>query len=620
MEYEILDKITSPKDLDKVKNFKKLCSEIRAKLLDTISKNGGHLASNLGTVELTVALHSVFNKEEDAIIWDVGHQSYTHKILTGRFNNIDSIRKEGGLSGFTNIEESEYDKFTSGHSSTSISAALGLAQAKRIKGESGNVVAVIGDGALTGGLAYEGLNNAGKFKKNFIVIINDNKMSISRNVGSMARYLTYVRIKPSYMKLKNTVETTLDKVPLLGGHLKEIVSKSKTAVKSLLSKTTLFESMGFNYYGPINGHDIKEMRKVFYMIKDIQGPVVVHVLTSKGKGYKFAEKFPYKYHGVSGFDIETGMTRKAQGSFSDVFGKLMCNFAENDKRVCAITAAMESGTGLSEFADKYKSRFFDVGIAEEHAITFAAGLSRGGMIPVFAVYSSFLQRGYDQIIHDAALQKLKVIFAIDRAGLIGEDGETHQGIMDIAIFNSIPNVTIYAPCFYDELESMLGRAINSTNNVSVIRYPKGGQPFKPIGFKCTENDFDCYGDDSADTVVVTYGRLFSYVWQARLKLVKTGKKIRIIKLNVVKPINRESLLESSKFKKVFFFEEAMRSGGIGEKFGCELLEYGFNGRFILNAIDDEFVKHASVESQMKKFSFDVDGIVNKITLESVENL
>lgn len=615
MEFENLNKINTPKDLEKIKDLNKLCEEIRGKLIDTISKNGGHLASNLGAVELTVALHKVFNSQDDAIVWDVGHQSYTHKILTGRFNSIDTIRKEGGLSGFTNRFESDYDKFISGHSSTSISAALGLAEAKGISGNKGNVVAVIGDGALTGGLAYEGLNNAGRFKKNFIVVINDNKMSISRNVGSMARYLTCMRIRPSYMRLKSTIERTLNKVPLIGGQLKNVARRSKYAIKGFLANNTLFESMGFNYYGPIDGHDVNELIRVFNIVKNIDHPIVVHVLTSKGKGYKFAEKNPKKFHGISAFDVQTGLTAKTQGSFSNEFGKSMCELAETNKKICAITAAMTSGTGLTEFAEKYKERFFDVGIAEEHAITFAGGLAAGGMLPVFAVYSSFLQRGYDQIIHDAALQKLRMVFAIDRCGLIGEDGETHQGIFDVSFLNSIPNVTIYCPSFFDELDSMLFDAIYKCKNVAVVRYPRGGQPLKPLSYKYNGGTFDLYGDKDADTLIVTYGRLFSYACQARLKLVKQDKKVCVMKLNVIKPLDREAVLFASSYKKIFFFEETIRAGGVGERFGCNLAEYGFSGRYVLNAIDNTFVKHASVESQLKKFSFDTEGIVNKILME-----
>lgn len=615
MEFENLQKIKFPKDLEKVKDLKKLCEEIRTKLIQITSENGGHLASNLGTVELTVALHKVFNSDDDAIIWDVGHQSYTHKLLTGRYDDIGTIRKEKGLSGFTNRFESKYDKFISGHSSTSISAALGLAESKRIKKEKGNVVAVIGDGALTGGLSYEGLNNAGKFKKNFIVVINDNKMSISRNVGSMARYLTYMRIRPSYMNLKSTVDKTFNKVPLIGGKLKNIAKRSKYAIKRFLSNNTLFESMGFNYYGPINGHDIDELIGVFNIVKEIEHPIVVHVLTSKGRGYKFAEKNPKKFHGVSGFEIKTGLMQKSQGSFSEQFGKSICRLAEENNKICAITAAMTSGTGLSEFSERYKDRFFDVGIAEEHAITFAGGLAAGDMVPIFAVYSSFLQRGYDQIIHDVALQKLKVVFAVDRCGLIGEDGETHQGIFDVPFLNSIPNVTIYCPSFLDELDEMLSDAVNNCKNVAVVRYPRGGQPLKPANYKYTGNTFDYYGDDNADILIVTYGRLFSYACQARLKLLKSNKKVCIMKLNTIKPLDNKTVSFASNYKKIFFFEECIRAGGVGEYFGCRLSECGFNGKYVLHAIDNVFVKHASVDAQLKMFSLDVDGMVNKILTE-----
>ena len=447
----LLNKIHSPDDLKELNlnQLNQLCREIRDKLIETVSQNGGHLASNLGVVELTVAIHKVFNTPEDALVWDVGHQCYVHKILTGRLDQIDSIRTEGGLSGFPKRRESRYDSFNTGHSSTSISSAFGIANAKALQNQAGKVIAVIGDGALSGGLAYEGLNNAGRFKKNFIVILNDNNMSISRNVGSMARYLAGIRAKPAYLRTKHRIEKILLHIPCVGKIIRNFLQYSKSFLKNLLYKSTLFEDMGFMYYGPFDGHDLGKLIDILQVAKNFKKPVLIHVVTKKGKGYPFAEKDPKSFHGVSAFDIETGETPAGGKNFSSVFGTLLCCMTEADPRICAITAAMISGTGLTEYSRIFRDHCFDVGIAEEHAVTFAGGLAAGGMLPVFAVYSSFLQRGYDQIIHDAALQNAKVTFAIDRAGIVGEDGETHQGLFDVAFLNTIPNITVFSPTYLD---------------------------------------------------------------------------------------------------------------------------------------------------------------------------
>ncbi len=621
MDYELLNKISSPKDLNKIKDLDKLCREIRYKIIETVSINGGHLSSNLGAVELTVALHSVFNNDNDAIVWDVGHQSYTHKIITGRIDEMNTLRKEGGISGFTNLNESPYDMFTSGHSSTSISAALGLAISKNINDDEGHVVAVIGDGALTGGLAYEGLNNAGRFNKNFTVVLNDNKMSISKNVGAIARYLSKARTIPSYMKAKNTIESILDKTPIIGSNLKNLIIRFKSFVKRFFYNSTLFEDMGFIYYGPIDGHNINELKSAFKVAKSIDRPVLIHVITTKGKGYKFAEKNPKVFHGLSGFEIHTGSMSKKNIGFSDIFGEEICDIASKNPKICAITAAMVSGTNLTKFSYKHKKRFFDVGIAEEHAVTFAGGLSRGGLIPVFAVYSSFLQRSYDQIIHDCSLQGFNMILAIDRAGLIGDDGETHQGIFDVPFLNTIPNVTIFAPSYFNELRLMLNKAVYDCRGIVALRYPKGKEYFRPKEFEYTGNTFDIYGKShDKDVLIVTYGRTFSFACQARNKLVKYGKIVSIMKLNVIKPIDPESIKIAKEFSNVLFFEEGIKSGSVSEKFGSKLLESEFSGKYTITAIEDEFVKHASVESQLRKYSLDSDGIVNKVLMElSVRN-
>lgn len=611
--YPVLSKINSPQDLKNVDDLNELCNEIRHKLIDVISKNGGHLASNLGAVELTVALHKVFNNPQDKIIWDVGHQSYTHKMLTGRFDKIDTVRTEGGLSGFTNRDESSYDVFTSGHSSTSISSALGFLQSHKINKTDGRVIAVIGDGALTGGLAYEALNNAGRLKRNFVLVVNDNKMSISKNVGVVAKCLSAGRIKPSYMRAKNKMERVLNKTAL-GVRIKNWMKYSKYLLKKMIYKSNVFEDMGFTYYGPIDGHNFDDLQNVFEIVKSLNKPVVIHVVTNKGKGYKFAEKNPKKYHGVSSFDVNVGVCdKRSSKSFSAVFGDAICKLAEKNDKICAITAAMAEGTRLVDFASKFKSRFFDVGIAEGHAVTFAGGLAAGGLIPVFAVYSSFLQRAYDQIIHDSALQKLKIVFAIDRAGFVGEDGATHQGLFDVSYFNTIPNVTVFSPSFIDEVEPMLKKCVEECPNVSVIRYPRGSELCSGDGFAYTGKNYDFYGNMSSETLVVTYGRIFANAFCAMSELSqKFGKDVQVLKLNVIKPISEEAVDKSLRFKNIVFFEESMRSGGVAEKFAAMLLEKGYKGKYIIKAVNDEFVAHAPVESQLKKYGLDTKGMIDFI--------
>lgn len=611
-EYPILSNINSPLDLKKVNDLNPLCDEIRKKIIEIVSNNGGHLASNLGVVELTVALHKIFNDPEDRIVWDVSHQSYAHKMLTGRFNYMDTIRKEGGLSGYTNRTESFYDSFTTGHSSTSISAALGIAHSKKILKEKGHVVAVIGDGSLTGGLAYEGLNNAGRFNKNFVIVLNDNKMSISKNVGAVARYLSIARIQPSYVRAKNIVEKILNQTKI-GLRIKNIMKKSKSTVKKIIYMSSMFEDMGFSYYGPVDGHNLDQLQDVLNIAKNLNKPCVVHVVTSKGKGYEFAEKNPGVYHGVSAFDQNIGIDKNGKSNnFSSEFGRAICRAAEYDPRVCAITAAMTSGTGLKEFRSRYKSRFFDVGIAEQHATTFAGGLAVGGMIPVFAVYSSFLQRAYDQIIHDVSLQDVKVVFAIDRAGFIGDDGETHQGIFDVPFLNTVPSLTVYAPSFFEELSPMLDSALFTCRKSAAVRYPRGSEFKKPDNFVYTGRAFDFYGDKNAEVLLVTYGRIFSSAYFAVQKLAEVGVSACALKLNVIKPVVREVILESLNFKSIVFFEEGIESGGVAQKFGCMLSKEKYSGNYKVVAVPNEFVEHASVDRQLARYNLDVEGIVSEV--------
>lgn len=611
--YEYLDKINSPSDLKKlsIDELNILCSEIRDKLIKTVSKNGGHLSPNLGTVELTVALHYVYDTPRDKIVWDVGHQAYTHKILTGRRDKLDTIRKKGGISGFPKRSESVYDSFNVGHSSTSISAAYGIAQARAIKGEKGRTVAVIGDGALTGGLAYEGLNNAGRFNKNFTVILNDNKMSISRNVGSIAKYLTHIRIRPGYIKTKKVVEKVLLHTPVVGTPLRKLLLNSKSRLRTSVYRNTIFEDLGFVYYGPVDGHDLNKLIDALNASKNVKQSVLIHVMTTKGKGYQFAENDPKSFHGIASFDIESGEAISSKKGFSAHFGEVLCDIAEKDKRICAITAAMKIGTGLLGFSRKYKDRFFDVGIAEEHAVTFAAGLATEKMVPVFAVYSSFIQRAYDQIVHDAACQKLHIVLAIDRAGIVGDDGETHQGVFDVPMLNNIPNVVIYSPCYFDELGGALNKAIYKHREIVAVRYPRGSEPFRPSDYK-SDDIFSVYGNGK-DAAIVTYGRIFAYAAQALEVLKDKGINVTVIKLNRIKPICEDAVAIAAKFKKVYFFEEGIESGGVGETFYCMLRNFDFSGKYELTGIKDKFVPQSTVEEALADLNLDCCGIVNKLT-------
>lgn len=612
---KLLNTINSPDDLKKldVRQLERLCSEIRSVLIETVSKNGGHLASNLGVVELTVAMHTVFESPKDAFVWDVGHQVYTHKILTGRLSRFESIRKEGGLSGFSRPNESEHDIFYSGHSSTSIAAAQGLASAKSLEHDNHSVVAVIGDGALTGGLAYEALNNAGRSKDKLIVILNDNKMSISKNVGAMARYLAKMRLKPGYFRLKAKVERFLKHIPVIGVSLSNGVFASKKRLKNLLYNSTLFEDMGFHYMGPVDGHDIKQLTEALEGAKEIKKPVFLHVITTKGKGYLYAEERPKEFHGISKFDIETGDPVHSGESYSDKFGEYLCEFAEKDDKICAITAAMTLGTGLSNFSRLYKNRFFDVGIAEEYAVTFASGLSKSGMRPVFAVYSTFLQRCYDQIIHDAALQKGNIVLAIDRAGFVGEDGESHQGVYDVSFLNSIPDVRIYSPSSFHELRACLCGALYKDDCVSAVRYPRGKQRDIPEDYHYDHCDFTVYGEEAAEVAVITYGRIFACAANALHRLKKSGINIKVIKLNLIKPVAQGAVDAALRCKHLFFFEEGVRTGGVGEHFAAMLLEQGYKGTFVNTAVEDCFIRQASVARQLQLYRLDEDAMVEIVS-------
>lgn len=619
-EIKYLNKIHSPADLKKLNSseYPELAQEIRDVLVDTVSKNGGHLASNLGAVELTIAIHLTFDSPKDRIVWDVGHQAYTHKLLTGRYDVFDTIRQKDGISGFCHPNESEHDTFYSGHSGTSVSSAFGIAEANKIKKNNNYTVAVIGDGSFTGGLVYEALNNAGRSKTNLIVILNDNEMSISKNVGSVAKYLTKIRSKKRYVRMKARLERFLDRIPLIGHSMASGLFSFKTAIKNLIYESTIFEKMGFRYMGPIDGHDIGMMCEALETAKSLGAPVLLHVNTVKGKGYNYAEKDPSHFHGVSDFDIDTGEPHSSGDTFCNEFGKLMCKMAHEDRRITLITAAMSLGTGLTEFSEKYSERFFDVGIAEEHAVTFASGLSKGGMLPVFAVYSTFLQRCYDEIMHDGALQDQKLVLAIDRAGFVGDDGETHNGLYDVAFLQSIPKVTVYSPATYDEMKIDFGNAFYRDKDVVAVRYPRGGEPEIPEDYEPSFGTYDIYGNASADKVIVTYGRLFFEAAKAIKELANHSIDAKVLKLNRIKPIDPEALKEVMNATHIFFYEEGVRSGGIGEKFAAELLQHGYKGNYDITAVEDCFVKQAKVPELIKQYGFDSDSMVNKIVEKTAE--
>ena len=611
-----LDKIDSPSFVKglSTEQLEELCAEIRQVLIDTVSNTGGHLASNLGVVELTVALHRAFDSPKDKLIFDVGHQIYTHKLLTGRYDRFATLRTEGGISGFSRPTESEHDIFYSGHSGTSVSSAYGVACGNLLNEEKNYTVAVIGDGSFTGGLVYEALNNAGRVEHSrLIVVLNENEMSISQNVGAFAKYMTIIRSKPEYIKMKAKTEAVLDKIPLIGKPLARFILKVKTDFKNQLYGSTLFEDMGFRYMGPFDGHNLSQLKSAFETAKLIRKPVLLHVHTTKGKGYDHAERQPSVFHGISRFDIDTGEPLSKGTSFSEQFGDFMCKAALSDRTICAVTAAMSLGTGLKGFEERYPRRFFDVGIAEEHAVTFASGLAKSGMKPVVAIYSTFLQRAYDEIFHDGALQKQNIVLAIDRAGLVGEDGETHQGIYDVAFLNSIPDVKIYAPSNYEELKEYMKKALYEDEGLTAVRYPRGKEESDPDDFVHSYGAYDVYGDKDADMAIVTYGRISSYALNASKELFEKGIKTKVIKLGRIKPIDERAVEEVFSAKKIYFFEEGVRSAGAGEKFALMLLEKGYGGAFDLTAIPDCFVPQASVSSQLQRYGLDKQSMIKKIS-------
>jgi 1-deoxy-D-xylulose-5-phosphate synthase len=612
----MLEQIDSPYDLKKLdkKDFPLICEEIRQFLIEKVSKTGGHLASNLGIVELTIALHYVFNSPVDKIIWDVGHQCYVHKMLTGRKDQFDTLRKFNGLSGYTKRTESVHDIFGAGHSSTSISAALGIAKARDLKGEKYSVVAVIGDGALTGGMAFEALNNAGRSKTDLIVVLNHNEMSISENVGSLSLYLSKLRTDPTYNKLKQEVDNLLNIVPPIGKSLHKYIERIKDSVKQLVVSGMFFEEMGFTYLGPIDGHDVDSLIEVLERAKKIKGPILVHVITKKGKGYKFAEKFPDKFHSAAPFDIQTGkFVNEGQATYSDVFGKTLTEMALKDDKIVAITAAMPEGTGLIHFAKLIPERFFDVGIAEQHATTFAAGMAVQGYKPYFAVYSTFLQRAYDQLIHDVCIQKLPVVFAIDRAGIVGEDGETHQGVFDLSYLRPIPNIAIMSPKDANELVEMVKLSRNLEFPVA-IRYPRGKAGEFDITRECSiEFGKAELVTEGKEIAIFALGRMVGKVLEAKEILKVSDLQPFIVNLRFVKPLDEELILDiSNKVKFIVTVEDNVIAGGVGSAILELLNSNGIYKPVLRLGFPDKFIEHGDVENLFKKYNLDAESIANTI--------
>ncbi|MCI8929674.1 MAG: 1-deoxy-D-xylulose-5-phosphate synthase [Lachnospiraceae bacterium] len=613
----LLDNIRQENDIKNLneEDLALLAKEIREFLIEKISVTGGHLGSNLGAVELTMALHLALNLPEDKIIWDVGHQSYTHKLLTGRRSGFDTLRKYGGMSGFPKRRESECDAFDTGHSSTSISAGLGLVKARDLNGEKHLVVSVIGDGSLTGGMAYEALNNAARLDSNYIIVLNDNNMSISENVGGVSKYLNNVRTADGYLDLRDGVYNTLKDMPKYGNQMVKFIRRAKNSVKQLVIPGMLFEDMGITYLGPVDGHDIGQMVRVFNVAKRVKKAVLVHVLTQKGKGYLPAERHPARFHGAEPFEVETGLPAhpRAKANYTDIFSTVMTKLGQRDEKVVAITAAMPDGTGLKRFRNMYPERFFDVGIAEEHAVTFAAGLAAGGMKPIVAIYSSFLQRAYDQILHDVCIQNLPVVFAIDRAGLVGSDGETHQGIFDLSYLSSIPNMHIMAPKNKWELSDMMKFAIGFGAPIAV-RYPRGEaydglkEHRKPIVYGKSEWIYE-----EGDICLLAVGSMVKTACQVREQLKEKGYSCSLINARFVKPLDEDTIESAYDAHKLFVsMEENVASGGYGEKVREFLDRKKWGKAFLSIAIPDAYVEHGNVELLRQEIAIDADSVTKRI--------
>lgn len=611
-----LDKINNTNDINKMsyKDKEILANEIRDVIIDVVSKNGGHLASNLGAVDLTIALESVFDVNKDKVIWDVGHQCYTHKILNGRKNSFKTLRKFKGLSGFPKVDESNTDAFNTGHSSTSISAAMGYAKARDLKKQNYNVIAVIGDGALTGGMALEALNHAGSSNTKLIVILNDNEMSISKNTGGINKLLTNLRIRKNYNFSNKKSKELISFIPFIGMSIVHYISRLKNSVKQFFIPGMYFEEIGFRYLGPIDGHNIKEMEKLFKKVKSLDGPTLIHVITKKGKGYLPAEKYPDLYHGVGVFDKKEGVdVNFIKNDYSKVFGDKLVNMARNNKKIVAITAAMTSGTGLTSFAKNYPNRFFDVGIAEQHALTFAAGLASGGLIPFVSIYSSFYQRGIDQVIHDICLQNLHVIMCVDRAGIVGNDGDTHQGLYDLSLFNLIPNITVMCPKNYEELEMMMDFSLTMVRPF-VIRYPRGGEKtFENKSSKIIYGKSETISSGDDLTIVTLGNTVYKGVELAKL-LEVDNIFCDVINSRFLKPFDDKNILNSIiKTKKVVVIEDSTKEGGLSTKVKQLLCDNDLSDiQLFCFSYPDKFIEHGSVSELERKYGLDVDSIYKVI--------
>lgn len=613
----MLEKINSPQDLKKLTLEEKtlLAKEIREYILDIVSKNGGHLASNLGVVELTIALHSVFDVPKDKIVWDVGHQTYVHKILTGRKEELKTLRKLDGIAGFPKTNESEADCFNTGHSSTSISAALGMARARDIKNEHNSVLAVIGDGALTGGMAIEALNDAGYSRSKITVILNDNEMSISKNVGGLNMFLSKLRTKKLYTKSNVSAKKIILKIPVVGRPFVRLVQKAKRSIKQLIIPKMFFEDIGFTYLGPVDGHNIQELENILRLSKQVDTPVLIHVLTKKGKGYEIAEKNPDKFHSISPFNIETGEVKKAKSKdYSAVFGEKLVSLAEKNDKIVAITASMKDGTGLTKFQKQFPKRFFDIGIAEQHAVGLAAGMAKAGMIPVVPIYSSFYQRAYDQVIHDVAIQNLPVIMCVDRAGIVGSDGETHQGLLDMAFFRLVPNLTIMAPKNFKELEQMLEFAVN-LNKPVVIRYSRGGEDNIDINTDLEiKNGKAEILKDGTDITIVAIGKMVSRAYRIADKLKQNNIDAQVINARFLKPFDNNTVKNAiEKTKAVVTIEDGTIINGLATAVNEIIINENLVGIKIKNfAYPDIYVKHGTVDELEKIYGLDEENITEKI--------
>lgn len=611
---KILDKINFPVDLKQINldEKNKLAQEIRELIINVTSSNGGHVASNLGVVELSIALHSVFNTPKDKIIWDVGHQCYVHKILTGRKDKINTIRQYGGISGFPKINESEYDSFNTGHSSTSISIATGMARARDIMKDDYEVIAIIGDGALTGGMALEALNDAGSSNTNVTVILNDNEMSISKNVGGIPLYLSKMRTKTGYTRSNRKIKELTNKIPVIGKPIVSFAHYTKQLIKRAVLPNMYFEDIGFTYLGPVDGHNIKKLEDIMQRSKLIKGPVLIHIVTKKGKGFKLAEENPDKFHGISAYDKKTGETKKNM-DYSKVFGNKLIELARNDEKIVAVTAAMRNGTGLKEFSQEFPTRFFDVGITEQHAIGLIAGMAKAGLKPVFPIYSSFLQRGYDQIIHDIALSNIPVTICIDRAGIVGNDGETHQGIFDLSFLSSIPNIVIMAPKNFKELEKMLEYGIKSDKPV-FIRYPRGGENLK---FEKTEEIELGKAEiiqEGKDISIIAIGKMVERAKEVS-NLLK-DKSVEIINVRFLKPLDEKTILNSiKKTKRVITIEDNLLKGGLGSAI-LELINKNNLRNINIKTFgyDDKFIEHGKVEELEKKYGLSAEKIYKECSI------